>query len=442
MAADIASRRLVRPAVLFGVLFVAAGGASAAPGERLPLPRTVHPDGFIGDDGRAFLVARSDEKVQLLVWGAGRPRLVELPDASEGVASSATLLPGNRLRLGTGTDDGSNHGGPNWTQIYSLATSGRPKLLWTASEADFEMSRIRFSPDGEAWAVLTARLEHVERNGEERTVTTGLHFGFGDFRSPKVRRNVTVAMPELLGRWDTEWDGQTEFISSDGPVVVTSYDDERYLLRFGDDGAQAWPVPRIEGRTQRSVALAMYWHEEDRLLWFDGHLAWYGWHLWDLGVSGFPESPALRLPGDIGRPHRKRGFVRTVRDGGRYRIEHFWQSPESPNWQERRVSEWVTGTPIRFRPNLSDNGHHALVFEQELAVEEGGDAATARTEFDQDIITNALAAGATAEDAFAIAAARQGEQQGWAYFARRLELSPVPVEPPVTAPPLPGDRVP
>ncbi len=414
-------------ALLPGLVLAAGVGAPAVarPAETVPIPgvgELGHPSGFIGDKGELVLLAKDDGgQVHLLVGKSpssmGR---VDLLHAAEGLFQSIAPLPNNRFVLRSVPDDGSSHGGPISTQVYRFRGTSAPKLLWTGSEADYELSPIRVSADGKLWGVMApsfASEDARERLGVESPhveVTSGIHFAFGTFKSSKARRTHTLAFHDWIDDRDIGLSGQSTrfiFLDSDGPVLVTSYADDVYLLRFTDSGVvseELEPMKPLMAAVPGGVFFR--WQDEDRVLWCGGDGDWLAWNLWDLGLSGFPEEPFLRFSFASGSPHRARGFVKTVRDGSRYRVEHLWQSPDSPNWRERHVSEWLEGTPVG-PVDVSPNGRHGLAFEQR-APDEGGKAPHRRDGLEDE---------------------RKMEAQV-RYYARRFELFPAPVESPAPAP--------
>ncbi len=416
---------LLRGILLYGLSLTSTTSAIAQPAEAIPIPgvdrlgtheRFGIPSGFISNDGRAVLLAKDDaSRLHLLVWTKSSLRRVELPGAIDGMMPSIAPLPDDRVVLSSFSDDGSMHFGPAFKQLYSLTKSGTAKLRWTASEADYDLSPIQVSGDGKAWGVMApsiASKEAREALGVSRSsgVTSGLHFAFGNFRSPKVRRTHAVMFHDWYDH-RTFWQGDDSrftFLDSDGPVLVAPYADDVHLLRFTDSGViseQIEPMKPLMKAVEERIFFR--WQDEDRVLWTGGADEWLAWNLWDLGLSGFPEEPFLRFPSAAGRPHRTRGFVRTVRDGNRYRVEHLWQSPQIPSWKERHVSEWQQSSEwqqgtYRRLPDVSPNGRHVLALEQRLPEEEPS-------------VPPAL------ED-------EQTSQRPPRYHARRFELSPAPVE--------------
>ena len=412
---------LLRSILLCGLSLTLTASAIARPAESIPIPgaerlgsaeRFGRPSGFIRNDGRAVLLAKDDAgQVHLLVWTKSSLRRVELPGAVDARQQGIDPLPDNLFTLTSIPDDGSMLFSK---QLYSLAGSGKAKLRWTGSEADYDRSPINVSGDGRAWGVMAPSFASKEARDalgvrSKFGVISGLHFAFGNFRSPKVRRTHAVMFHDWIDDRDIVSTGEGvhfHFLDSDGPVVVAFYADDVYLLRFTDSGVIS---ERLEPLLMKAREIFFDWQDEDRVLWSGGTDEWLAWNLWDLGLSGFPEEPFLRFPRPraAGRPHRTRGFVRTVRDGNRYRVEHLWQSPQIPSWRERHVSEWQQGPSEWQQTNVqwldvSPNGRHALVFEQRLAEEDPNGPPALEDE--------------------------QSPQRPPRYYARRLELSPAPVE--------------
>ncbi len=424
---------LLRAILLCGLFLTSTTSAIARPAESIPIPgaerlgsaeRFGEPSGFIRNDGRAVLLAKDDAaQVHLLVWTKSSLRRVELPGAVntgwrggavDAGRRSITPLPDDLFILSSFPDDGSMHLGPALKQLYSLAESGKAKLRWTGSEADYGDSPIHVSGDGRAWGVMAPSFASKETRDalgvrSKFGVISGLHFAFGNFRSPKVRRTHAVMFHDWIDDRHIVSTGEGvhfTFLDSDGPVVVAFYADDVHLLRFTDSGVIS---ERLEPLLMKAREIFFDWQDEDRVLWSGGTDEWLAWNLWDLGLSGFPEEPFLRFPRPraAGRPHRTRGFVRTVRDGNRYRVEHLWQSPQIPSWRERHVSEWQQGPSEWQQTNVqwldvSPNGRHALVFEQRLAEEDPNGPHALEEE--------------------------QRSPRPPRYHARRFELSPAPVE--------------
>ena len=274
-------------ALLHGLVLAAGVGAPAVarPAETVPIPgvgELGHPSGFIGDDGELVLLAKDDGgQVHLLVGKSpssmGR---VDLLHAAEGLFQSIAPLPNNRFVLRSVPDDGSSHGGPISTQVYRFRGTSAPKLLWTGSEADYELSPIRVSADGKLWGVMApsfASEDARERLGVESPhveVTSGIHFAFGTFKSSKARRTHTLAFHDWIDDRDIGLSGQSTrftFLDSDGPVLVTSYADDVYLLRFTDSGVvseELEPMKPLMAAVPGGVFFR--WQDEDRLLWCGG----------------------------------------------------------------------------------------------------------------------------------------------------------------------------
>ncbi len=422
MAVDVNPFAILRGMAFCGLSLAAATAATARPAESIPVPGVEEPDGpsgFVGNDGQVVLLAKNDSgQVHLLIWKGTGVRRLDLPGALDGLLHGTEPLSDDRFVLRSVPDDGSSHGGPVSTQIYRLTGTGKARLLWTASEADYARSRIRISGDGKVWGVMAPSRAAKKTNdgrrirSKSRNVVSGIHFAFGNFKSPKIRRKYAVMFHDWVDDRDIEGTGQATnfiFLDSDGPVLVAPYADYMYLLRFGDSGVTSQQIEPMKP-LMKAVAGVVWleWQDEDRVLWSGGTGEWLAWNLWDLGLSGFPEEPFLSFSDSYsGRPHRMRGFVRTIRDGDRYRVEHLWQNPQSPNWKERRISDWQQGTPIGF-PDVSPDGRHVLVFEQRLPDEDTSG---------QPIV--------------------EGEQEAERlprYYATRFELFPAPVEPPEPAP--------
>ncbi len=405
---------LLRAILLCGLSLISTTSAIARPAESIPIPgaerlgiaeRFGEPSGFIRNDGRAVLLAKDDAaQAHLLVWTKSSLRRVELPGAVNAGWRRIAPLPDDLFIL-TSVPDGSLLSSK---QMYSLAGSGKAKLRWTGSEPDYDFSPIHVSGDGRAWGVMAPSFASKEARDalgvrSKFGVISGLHFAFGNFRSPKVRRTHAVMFHDWIDDRHIVSTGEGvhfTFLDSDGPVVVAFYADDVHLLRFTDSGVIS---ERLEPLLMKAREIFFSWQDEDRVLWSGGTGEWLAWNLWDLGLSGFPEEPFLRFPSAAGRPHRTRGFVRTVRDGNRYRVEHLWQSPQIPSWRERRVSEWQHGTLDKdWWLDVSPNGRYALAFEQRPPEEDPNGPPALEGE--------------------------QGSQRPPRYHARRFKLSPAPVE--------------
>ncbi len=400
----------LRAILLCGLSLILTTSAIARPAESMPIPgveRLGEPSGFIRNDGRAVLLAKDDAaQVHLLVWTKSSLRRHDLLGAVNAGWRRIAPLPDDLFILTSVPEDG----GPFLKQLYSFAGSGKAKLRWTGSEADYDFSPIHVSGDGRAWGVMAPSFASKEARDalgvrSRFGVISGLHFAFGNFRSPKVRRTHAVMFHDWYDHRSAIQgdDSIFTFLASDGPVLVVTYADDVHLLRFTDSGVISERLEPMKPLQMRSGGVFFDWQDEDRILWSGGGDEWQAWNLWDLGLSGFPEEPFLRFPRAEGRPHRTRGFVRTVRDGNRYRVEHLWQSPQIPSWRERRVSEWQHGTLDKeWWLDVSPNGRHALAFEQRPPEEDPNGPPALEGE--------------------------QGSQRPPRYHARRFELSPAPVE--------------
>ncbi len=262
--------------------------------------------------------------------------------------------------------DASGHGAPAY-QAYRLK-NGRFRKLWSVDTARWIRRRepfIAVSPDGTMWGVVTGRTGRAAYYPDPKQ----LHFAFGGTRSSKVRRRETLVFEQWPHR-----DAEPEFLflDSDGPVVLAPYADDYYLLRFSDFGVDSQQVEQLRpareayGTSMRLV----HWQPGDRILWSIDGPDWAAWDLWDLGVSGFPDEPFLRFEHQSGEPHHVRGFVRKTLAGGRYRVEHLWQSPQAEHLNERHVSDWRPGRPISLA--VSPNGRHGVAFEEAVRETEDG----------------------------------------------------------------------
>ncbi len=253
--------------------------------------------------------------------------------------------------------DESDHGAVVY-QAYRVTSGGKLRQLWSIDTSQWIRNEpsIRFSPDGTAWAALA------------HGASEGHHFAFGNTRSMKIKRSETLVLHEERPRLQ---DSDFCFLSSDGPVLLVPYGDNVYLLRFTDFGVDSRRVKQFE-RVRDAYGASIFlfrWQPEERVLWGNDGRNWAAWDLWDLGVSGFPDEPFLRLEISSGEPHRVRGFIRKTVTDRRYRVEHFWQSPRIEHLNARRVSDWRPGKPISFA--VSPSGQHAVALEEVRETKDG-----------------------------------------------------------------------
>ncbi len=347
-------------------------GATTAIGRSDELPGI--PEGgvfghVIGDDGNVIVglkhrIARTPEQIwnrdpgakwELVLWAGREARTLYVDDGHGGEfpigfkdirtapASGDTFILRGALDV-----DASDHGAPV-QQAYRLK-NGRFRKLWSVDTARWIQWEpfIAVSPDGTMWGLMADAAD-------------GLHFAFGSTKSSRIRRRDTLT-------FERKPYGEAEFLflSSDGPLLLAPYADAIYLLRFTDFGVDAQPVDQLQPvRAAFGGPLFLVrWQPDERVLWGNDGSDWAAWDLWDLGVSGFPDEPFLRFEQASGEPHHVRGFVRKTLAGGRYRVEHLWQSPQAEHLNERHVSDWRPGRPISLA--VSPNGRHGVAFEEEV----------------------------------------------------------------------------
>ncbi len=310
----------------------------------------------IGDDGNVIVglkhrITLTPEQIrngdpgaksELVLWAGRKARTLDVDDGHGGEFPigfrDIRAAPGRDdtfILRGSMRVDASDHGAPV-QQAYRLK-NGRFRKLWSVDTARWIRRRepfIAVSPDGTMWGVVTGRTGRAAYYPDPKQ----LHFAFGGTRSSKVRRRETLVFEQWPHR-----DAEPEFLflDSDGPVVLAPYADDYYLLRFSDFGVDSQQVEQLRpareayGTSMRLV----HWQPGDRILWSINGQDWAAWDLWDLGVSGFPDEPFLRFEQASGEPHHVRGFVRKTLAGGRYRVEHLWQSPQIEHLNERHVSD-------------------------------------------------------------------------------------------------------
>ncbi len=317
---------------------------------------------FIDDEGNVVLgvtYGRSNFEARLVRWTASDVKTLEVNHGGDfpilfkdiGAAPGG----GNEVRLhGVMVVDDSSHG--EWVQqAYRLTNRSKLRRLWSidASQWIHHETSLAFSPDGTMWGAMA----HHPTKGLR---TEGRHFAFGSTKSANVKRRETLVFHEERRRLhDTDFC----FLSSDGPTLLAPYGNDVYLLRFTEFGVDSRPIEQLEPvRAAFRGMLFVRWQADDRILWGNDGQEWAAWDLWDLGLSGFPDEPFLRLESSSGEPHPVRGFVRkTVTDRG-YRVEHLWQSPQAEHLNEHHASDWRPGKPISV--SVSPNGRHAVALEE------------------------------------------------------------------------------
>ena len=173
-------------------------------------------------------------------------------------------------------------------------------------------------------------------------------------------------------------------LDSDGPVVLSPWNEGAYILHFAENGSSPDVLPVLFGDGVEEYDFRWQWQE--RILWARSSLYWKAYHLWDMGLSPSSfEEPFWVVESTSTEPHPVRGIVRVAnkRKAHSYRIEHVWRDPWSLT-EERQVSDWYQGKPpSSFGPIVSEkdlfvspNGRHAVVVEE--IMEKNADDAQAK----------------------------------------------------------------
>ena len=331
--------------------------------------------GFVTDGGLAVVALRPSPELEqirsiLVLWSGGEIHAQEvdflvkrLREASEG----RFLAWGYRQQ-------GDDH---LWgLRVYRVTPSA------FTLEREFDLDQ---EWTGAAWAWASHDLTvwvgmrdlYPPRTKRWQTKALGREFAIGSMKTGKVRRTIGV---ELFPASPLE-DDVTAFVilDSDGPTVLASYSTRLFLHRLSDGGVESRPIDHLrEVVHPRGGDLAVVWQEDDQVLWARSGDEWQAYDLWNLAYTfDVPREPFLRRKAASGRPHPTRGFVETQEDGdGRFRVRHFWQSPQFPDWKEESHSGWQRGKkPLE--PIVSPNGRHFLAVESGQS-EDGSFSTTAR----------------------------------------------------------------
>lgn len=234
---------------------------------------------------------------------------------------------------------------------------------------------VRVSDDLKVWVGM--RDLYPPRTKRWQAKALGREFGLGSMKSGTARRTVDV---ELFPASPLEDDvGAFVILDSDGPTVLASYSTHLFLHRLSDGGVQSRPIDHLRFVVNRRGGdLDVVWQEGDRVLWARSGDEWQAYDLWSLAYTfDVPQEPFLRRKAASGRPHPTRGFVEMQEDGdGRFRVRHFWQSPQFPDWKKEHLSGWRRGRkPLE--PIVSPDGRHFLAVESGQS-EDGAFSTTAR----------------------------------------------------------------
>lgn len=318
--------------------------------------------GFVTDGGRAVVALDPSPDLEqirsrLVSWSGGEAHAQDV----DFFVKRLREAPGGRfLAWGYRRQDDDHLWG---LRVYRVTPSAF-KL-----EREFDLDQ---EWTGAAWARASHDLTvwvgmrdlYPPRTKRSQAKALGREFAVGSMRTGKAKRTIGV---ELFPGSPLE-DDVTAFVilDSDGPTVLASYSTHLFLHRLSDGGVESRPIDHLrEVVHPRGGNLAVVWQEDDQVLWARSGDEWQAYDLWNLAYAfDIPKEPFLRRKAESGRPHSTRGFVEVQEDGdGRFRVRHFWQSPQFPDWKEDRLSGWQRGKkPVE--PIVSPNGRHFLVVER------------------------------------------------------------------------------
>jgi hypothetical protein len=317
--------------------------------------------GFVTDGGRVVVAVEPSPELEeirstLVSWSGGESHTEEIDFLVKRLRAAPE---GRFLVWGYRRQDDDHLWG---LRVYRVAPSGF-KL-----EREFDLDR---EWTGAAWAWASHDLTvwvgmrdlYPPRTKRWQAKALGREFAVGSMKTGKVRRKIGV---ELFPASPLEQDYVAFVIlDSDGPTVLASYSTRLFLHRFSDGGVESRPIDHLrEVVHPRGGDLAVVWQEGDQVLWARSGDEWQAYDLWNLAYTfDVPREPFLRRKAASGRPHPTRGFVGIQEDGdGGFRVRHFWQSPQFPDWKEEHFSGWQRGKkPLE--PIVSPNGRHFLAVE-------------------------------------------------------------------------------
>ncbi len=380
----------MRTAILAALLGLTALAAHAADGGAFLPPGRVFASRccLITDSGYAVVGLDFPDvrgRMSVAIWKRGKPRTRNLHVGGK----SLRLLRDGRIelygyKLVNGVDpyeDSYEHGDAYFVhQVYRIRGSNlHLEREFEISANDVETGFTQITSDFKTW-VRMANLYTRDRKTGRIYGVRGRHFTIGRTSSGKARRTEALEFyPDVHREHD---ETAFEIVDPEGPILLASYALDLFLIRFDDYGVQSVPVDHLRYVVHpRGSDLDVVWQSEDRVLWARKGGEWLAYDLsnvrYDLAV---PEAPFLRRSAADGSPHPIRGFVQTERDGGRWRVNHSWRSPQFETWREEHVSEWRSGPPP---VAVSPNGRHALVLESRSTEE--GEAVTYASRFGLDL---------------------------------------------------------
>lgn len=383
---------LILVSVVFIFFTVFSAGASA---DDTALPSGSVFGGFVEDDG-GFLLLMQAERDSFFVRSVGK-RTEVLPLPGVEARSMARLADGEIL---ISSLKGSKSVGDRTarldivkmrgTQIRYVRGLSRPVIGY-----HYELPAV--SGDGRLWATEAA----------DGSYSIGRFSKSGTSARPATRvENAAIGERVDIGKWDLQPPAPV-VLDSDGPVVLTPWNEGAYILHFAENGSSPYVLPILFGDGVEEYEFRWQWREQ--ILWAKSAIYWKAYHLWDLGLSPSSfEEPFWIVENDAAEPHPLRGIVRVAsKEDTHYRIEHLWRDPWSLT-EERRVSDWYQGRPPPFAPTVSGGSR--------LFVSSGGGYA---------VIVEERLERETSE--------REGKPSRVQY-ARRVELRPALLAPPAEAP--------
>lgn len=342
--------------------------------------------GYVEDDGGTLLIVRRAVGAgsHFLRLYPNRPPFTRVIEEIE--TGFDRRLTDGRLLLG-GILPPYSRGGYG-TVVYEIVrerVDGSVQLAWRwkgDGDGRWRESRPEFSPDGQLWGDVSTL-----GTGPE---TSGRVFSFGFAPSNETQLGIPVEFPEL-DRYFIDLDKpQFLILDSDGPLVLASYHNGAYVVRFDAAAVREFrylanEVESTGWRDNASTQLYLHWQPQERVLWGRGSASptWYAYDLNDVDLTVAEPVRAFLALTLRGRPQPQRGFVALVQGEGRHRLLHLWFDPRDGRRDiaiadvrsggaaaVAHASEWLTGSaptaglhPWDRYSLVSPNGQHAIVIE-------------------------------------------------------------------------------
>ncbi len=354
---------------------------AASPSDVTPLPGSFYGGGLVDDSGRTELVMALDgdaageagasslaftgRRLALVRLSRKRVQAIPLGEAYSGT-NRATFLGDGRLLLSGWR--GPTIGGRTARTLDIVEVRGdavRRRWGWNSREDDPECRECVapiVSRDGRMWGYA----------GRVDETSARVRFAFGrTARKPGAPGRVELVDFPNSDKGELPMWGHFWFLDSSGPVVLVPWSGGGFIVHFSQ-GASPHVVPVLQGSTRWNFT----WQSQEQVLWAEDGRRLRAYHLWDLGLSEFPDAPFWELDTKDGwMPHAERGAARVVHGKDGYRIEHLWREPWTL-FEERHASAWTPGSPpgggIGIDVLVSPNGRHSAVLENGRSADSEG----------------------------------------------------------------------